>query len=157
MNEVTEPSSSSKDDSQRRELLWNSRQEELIMAWRALSAERCLKHSTKARNYKFMHRLLAAVGIIVPASFSAITQYFPDPWLLAVGFIFTATLNGLQALFKWNTLLLQHNEFAAKYEDFGREIDSELIKPKSFRLACDVFTKVCEMKLNFLTRQAPDI
>ena len=145
------------DDPDRHELLWTNRQEELFHTWRELCGERSVRHGVCAKRNKWRHRIISLCMILIPTCLSGITQVYSPPMLITFGFITNGILSGIQALFNFGGLYVLHNEFSAKYEDFKREMDTELIKPKSLRIACDVYLKSCEMELNALTRQAPDL
>lgn len=145
------------DDPLRKELLWTERQEDLFDTWRSLCIKRTQGHQQQAKYNKWKYRILGTTMIVVPAVLSGVTQIYSPDWLVAFGFTASSLMSGIQNLFNYGGLYVQHNEFAAKYEDFQREIDAELIKPKPYRTACDVYLKSCEMTLNSLTRQAPDL
>lgn len=150
-------SKDSKDNASRKELLWTNKQEELFFTWQQLSLERSYQHNKLAKRCKRKYRLLGLISIILPTILSGVTQYYSPAWLLATGFISSGILNGLSSLFNYGSLYQLHNEYAAKYEDFEREISTELIKPKANRGPCDVYLKRCEMILNSMTRNAPDL
>lgn len=95
--------------------------------------------------------------VLVPATLGGVTQVFSPPWLLALGFTTSSLLSGIQTLFNFGGAYIAHNEYSAKYEDFKREMVTELIKPKAFRQPCDVYLRSCEMTLNAFTRSAPDL
>jgi len=158
LEETTPPSEFiSLDDPARQELLWTNRQEGLFDSWRTLCRNRSQEHQQHAKYNKWKHRALGITMVIVPAVLSGVTQIYDASWLVAFGFTASSIMSGVQSLFNYGGLYIQHSEFSAKYEDFKREIDAELIKPKANRVACDVYLKSCEMTLNSLTRQAPDM
>ena len=95
--------------------------------------------------------------IIVPATLGGVTQVYAPPLLLALGFTASSLLSGVQSLFNFGGAYIAHSEYSAKYEDFQREMRTELIKPKAFRQPCDVYLRSCEMTLNAFTRAAPDL
>ena len=155
--ERTSTNETSEDNPERMELLWTERQEALFRKWQNLCLDRGEEHALSATKNKWRYRVLGLLMVVVPATLGGVTQVYSPPWLLALGFTASSFLSGVQTLFNFGGAYIAHNEYSAKYEDFKREMVTELIKPKAFRQPCDVYLRSCEMTLNAFTRSAPDL
>lgn len=147
----------SEDDPNRVELMWSPTQEELCYSWGSIATKRSKQHLILAKWNKFLFRIFSLLAIIIPTVLTGVTQMYAPPMLIAAGFIVTGIINGISSLFDFGGTYQKHNEYNAKYEDYARDIHTELNKPKAFRQACDVFVSRIEMTLNAFTKQAPDL
>ena len=145
------------DNEERKELLWTDRQESLVSKWHDLCLKRSDQHEKRAKINKTKNWLLSLLMITIPTILSGVTQMYNQQLIVTVGFITSGLLSGYNTLFSYGKKYHQHAEFSVKYEDFAREMETLMAKPKHNRIACDVFLKYCEMTLNAFTRQAPDI
>jgi len=152
-----ERKSTTSEDVSREEMPWETRTEILLRKWIELCESRANQHDAKGKLNKNKFRFLGVLTILLPTVFGGITQVFPLPTLVAMGFISSGVLSGVSALFNFGGNYIEHMVFAAKYVDLARNVTTELIKRRRLRLACDVFLKSTEMALNALTTQAPDI
>ena len=154
---AVEESPPSEDDPLRVELPWTKRSQELIVQFIDVCQTRSRAHDDKCKQHKLYYRLLSSVLSIIPLILVGIHQVYPRPLLSSIGFICTGTLNTLQAILNFGKSYQLHSEFSAKYEDLARSMTTEVCKPKRFRTPCDVFLKECEMLMNALTKEAPDL
>lgn len=150
-------SSTQSADIPRVELMWRKEIQDLFDVWLQTCEVRIEAHAKACKINKFRHRFFGVLTILIPTILSGVTQVYSPPLLVTFGFIINGILSGIQTLFNFGGLYTAHNEYSAKYEDFKRAMEAELVKPRKFRIAADVYLKACEMKLNALTRSAPDL
>lgn len=155
-----ENSPASSMDDLRTELAWEEREEILIQKWIDTCTTRETKHTKKARGVRLSYRILALLSIITPIVFSGVAQLKSEcgPSLITtIGFVVTGILTASHTFLNLGELMRSHFEYAAKYATLITEMDSEMCKPRSQRVACDVFLKRYELLLIQYTQYAPDV
>ena len=144
-------------DQTRLDLLWEDREEAIVSQWTSLCSERSGAHRKAAQSQRTRHRVFGALAIFTPIIFSGVTQYHTEPAVTMIGFVLTGLTSAMNTFFNFSQKMTEHFDYAARYEEMGREISVEVCKPRRFRGACDVFMARCEMKLNALTRNGPTL
>ena len=77
------------------------------------------------------------------------------PLVSSSGMALTSILTGINTFFNHSKKQIQHFEFSAKFFRLATEIEKELSKKKSDRLAADVFVERVSMDYNNLAFNAP--
>lgn len=150
--------SSSNDDPLRKELLWETREESLIEAWCALAIKKSTDHDKAATQFKRLNKIWGLSSLLCNIAFAGLSQLenIPD-FAPTVGFITTGALVAVCTFFEFGTKYQQHSDYCNKYQEFTNSLKVELCKPKSHRIACDVFLAKNQSRLNSLNRSAPDL
>lgn len=149
----------SEDDPLRKELLWQQREENHILTWVDRAEEKSVRHDQAGKRFKSKHHFFGSLSVLFPIVFSALSQVDLQSELpvTTIGFVVSSLLSATCAFFNFSGLCAQHLEFANRYEEYANQLKTELCKPKSGRIACDVFLARNEMQLNSLNRSAPDL
>lgn len=150
----------SRDDSDRVELMWDSREELLVRQWSDAAGIQGEQHEQRARVFKSRHLFFGFLSMFASILFTglssidveAVPSYAPS-----FGFVLTGTLSAICTFFDFATLRSKHGEYANKYREYASEIQVETCKPRRNRVACDVFLQSSQMRLNSLNRNAPDL
>ena len=155
--DLTPPSSNSKDDESRKELLWESREEDLLKMWMEEMKINSLKQGKKARETKKLYALFGVPATLVPIVLSGLSSLEIDPLVNSLLMIMTGSLIGISTFFNLGKKFAQHFEYEHKYDELARELEKELKKPKRHRIACDVYMEKIYMTYNGLNARAPAI
>ena len=155
--EITPPSSSSSDDVNRKELLWESREEELLQKWMDEMIINSKKQGIKARKTKKLYALLGVPATLLPIVLSGLSSLDIDPLTNSLLMIATGSLIGISTFFNLGKKFAQHFEYEHKYDELARELQKELRKPKRHRIACDVYMEKIYMNYNGLNARAPAV
>jgi len=155
--EITPLSSSSNDDENRKELLWETREEELLQKWMDEMVINSKKQGLKARKTKKLYALLGVPATLLPIVLSGLSSLEIDPLTNSLLMIATGSLIGISTFFNLGKKFAQHFEYEHKYDELSRELQKELRKPKRHRIACDVYMEKIYMAYNGLNARAPAV
>lgn len=155
--DMREDAASDSKDCVRTELMWERREEDLIDEWIKLCDQRSVCHDKAAHYQRRNYRVFGALAVFTPITFGGVTQFYTDPLVSMCGFVITGLTSAVSTFFNFGHKMSEHFDYAAKYEELRREMKVEVCRPRRFRSPCDVFLARTEMKLNSLTRGAPDI
>ena len=149
-------SNSSKDDSQRKELLWENREEQIIIDWKNNMKEQSKRHYAAGKKFKKLHEIITLPSIILPVIASGLTQLIqPYPYVASCIMLTIGILTGLNGFYSPATKKERHFNHEALYSILATEIEKELCKPKSMRIAADVYLEKISLKKNHLDSSAP--
>lgn len=155
--EITPPSSDSNDDENRKELLWESREEELLQKWMEEMIINSKKQGLRARKTKKLYACLGVPATLLPIVLSGLSSLNIDPLINSLLMIVTGSLIGVSTFFNLGKKFAQHFEYEHKYDELSRELQKELRKPKRHRIACDVYMEKIYMTYNGLNARAPAV
>ena len=151
---------SSAPDAERLELLWEKSEESVITKWLDEAETRSVDHGIMGKRKKLFHKVFGSRSVVFPIVFAGLSQLklqLEYPVISTVGFILTGVISALLAFFRFDGLTQKHFEYEAKYYEYALMIRSELCKPRTHRIACDVFLKEAQLKLCTLNHSAPDL
>ena len=148
-------SNSSEDNPLRKELLWEFREEELLLKWAAEATTRSTSHDRSAVINKWMHQFWGFLNLFIAIVFTGLTRADTTSYVPTIGFVVTGSISAVCTFFKFAALSERHHSFSNKYSEYTKSIEAELCKHKADRIACDVFINRSEMQLNGLNRAAP--
>ena len=143
-------------DDNRKELLWERREEIVIEEWR----NQCLKNSTAhgkaGKAMKSRYVMLSLPSMIIPMVAGGLSSVLtPFPLVSGATMIVTSILTGTNSFFDFGGKKEQHFHYESAYMELANEIQKEMAKPKPMRPACDVFMERVVNRLNELNRTAP--
>lgn len=154
--EVTPPSSL--DDDQRKELLWESREEHIVSKWAEDCRERSEKHDTKSKEFKVKYRLIGLPSVLIPIILGGFSPLLPCHSLeYSLGLMSAGIFSGLVMFFNYGKKQVEHSTFSNKYFNLVTEIEGEMSKPRKHRIACDVYLEKTKNEYNSLVQSAPDL
>jgi len=155
--DITPPSTGSRDDENRKELLWEEREEELLKIWMNEMVISSKKQGNKARQTKKIYALVGVPATLIPIVLSGLTSLEIEPLVNSLLMITTGSLIGISTFFNLGKKFAQHFEYEHKYDELARELEKELKKPKRHRIACDVYMEKIYMTYNGLNARAPAV
>ena len=147
---------SSKDDSSRKELLWELREEELMLKWKEEMKTQANLHRKKGRQIKKLYAVFGLPASLIPIILSGLSEQFENHMLAYnLLMIFSGTLVGISTFFNLGKRFTQHFQYEHRYLELALDIEKEIRKPKRFRQPCDVYMEAVYLKYCNLNGQAP--
>jgi len=155
--ERTPPSNkSSEDDINRKELLWENREEIQILKWKEIMILKKNNHNNNGKLNKKLYYIFGIPTIIIPLILGSLNGVVE---LNEITFTFLMIANsivaGLNTFMNFSKKSRLHFEFSSKYAEVIVDIDKELSIPKAHRLAADVFIEQIVCKFNSMNNYAP--
>jgi len=147
----------SKDES-RKELLWEAREEELLLKWKIEMEQNSKNHLRSGQKYKRLYAIFGVPATLIPIVMSGMTnQLEAYPLVQSLLMVTTGALVGISTFFNLGKKFAKHFEYQNRYDELSREIEKELKKPKKARLACDIYMERIYMKYSSLNARAPNV
>ena len=154
--DITPPSSL--DDDARKELLWEKREEELIMKWVDDSKVRSLRHGKKAKQYKIKYACVGLPSILIPIVLGGLSPVIPCHTLeYSLVLMLAGLFSGVGMFFNFGKKEVEHATYSNKFFKLVNDVEAELSKPKRHRVACDVYMEKVKNEYNALVLSAPDL
>lgn len=154
--DITPPSSL--DDDARKELLWEKREEDIIMKWIDDCKIRSNKHGKKAKEYKVKYACVGLPSILIPivlGGLSPVVQCHTLEYSLVL--MLAGLFSGCLMFFNFGKKEMEHNTYSNKFFKLLNEVEAELSKPKRHRIACDVYIEKIKNEYNSLVLASPDL
>ena len=153
--DITPPSV---DDDQRKELLWERREESLLLQWCEDCKSRSGQHEKKGNLNKTKFGLFSIPSILIPIILGGVSSVVPCHSLIySLGMMSAGLLGGINAFFNFGKKESEHFEFMNRFFELANEIESELSKPKRHRIACDVYVEKIKQIYNKLCSASPTL
>ena len=135
--EITPPS---KDDENRKELPWESREERIIQKWAKDCKRRSIYHTVKAKQTKLKYSIFGVPTILIPIVLGGVSSVIPCHSIIySVGMMLSGLLSATSMFFNYGKKTEEHFNYGNKFFELSNEIDSELCKPKRHRIDCSVY------------------
>lgn len=148
----------SEDDCNRKELLWEDREEQLILGWCKKLKINSLAHGQKAKKMKQYYNCVSLPAILIPVIASSLSTVLqPYPLAMTGAMLTTSIFTGINGFFNYGKKEQQHFEYEYAYNKLANEIDKELSKPKCHRIACDLYLQIILSEMNRLDSSSPDL
>lgn len=147
----------STDDDNRRELLWEDREENLIMDITRKCEAIAIRHHIKGAVSKRLYAFWGVPGIILPVVVASLNEYLEEKYYASVAMLTAAICNTIGTFFNYGKMSQKHFDIAGKYEELSQEVQMEMCKPKRHRIACDVYLQKTVSKFNNLNSNAPNL
>ena len=145
-------------DTDRHELMWESREESLVERWKTHCIKKRNEHGVKARVMKKRYTALSIPAIVLPlvlSGFSTVLQ--THPLVISGTLMVVAILSGMNGFFNLGRLTQAHYNYEGLYGDLALSIESEMCRPKKARLACDVYLERTRCNISKLDLAAPPV
>ena len=147
---------SSEDDINRKELLWENREEKQILQWMDGMRLKQKNHHKKGGLNKKLFYLFGIPNIIIPLIIGGINGVINLSELsLTYLMITNSIIAGLSTFMNFSKKSQLHYEFESKYDEIVVSIEKELSIPKSHRIPADVFIERISIIYNNLNSYAP--
>ena len=149
--------STSEDDQFRKELLWNSKLDNLMEEYMNTCNNLSIKHSIKSKKYKKLHILFSIPGILISVVLTGISQYIEHYTIITtLSIIVMGLTGGLNTFFNFAKKTEQHSQYENLYLEVYNDIHSEINKPKAHRVSADMYLERIKNKINYLKLNSPD-
>jgi len=141
INEEEQKLSQSSEDGDRVEMPWQSREETFLENLKEDCIHLSNCHEIASKSSKCKYTAFQLPVVILPLVLAGISPYLPEGYnaLRDMCMLGTGLLSGISSFFNFGKKQNQHNEFSGKYQALSAMIHAELIKPRRFRTALDVF------------------
>jgi len=147
---------SSKDDPNRRELLWDRREEKIFHEWIKQSKAKVQIHKRKEKFCKMKNIIFSVPCIVIPIISSGLSGILPCNSLEnSILMMIVGILNCINTFFDFGRKQEKHGIFANRYFSLITEVESELSKPKRDRVACDLYIEKIKQMYNNLHLTEP--
>jgi len=151
-------STSSHDDPNRVELLWDGKVEELVVRWLKVCNTRSEAHSKAASIAKAKYIALAIPSVLIPVVSSGfVAQLEAYQFAITTSFVLTGVLGAIAGLFEYGKKQQEHNHYSYAYAHVARTIELTLAKPKKRRVAADAYLVQISCDIDRLDESAPDL
>lgn len=131
---------SSLDDENRKELLWEKREEDILRGWCKDCRNRSIQHDIKGKQNKLKFGLFGVPAMLIPIVLGGISSIVPCHSLVySLMMMVTGIFSGISVFFNFGKKEQLHFEYVNRFFELANEIDAELSKPKKNRVACDVY------------------
>jgi hypothetical protein len=128
------------DDENRKELLWERREETLLKKWGSDCKNRSIQHDEKGKKNKILFGLFGIPTMLIPIILGGVSSVVPCHSLsYSLGIMGTGLFSGISMFFNFGKKEASHFEYQNKFFELSNEIEAELSKPKRHRIACDVY------------------
>tara|TARA_R110000823_G_C15786269_1_gene485657 strand:+ start:112 stop:606 length:495 start_codon:yes stop_codon:yes gene_type:complete len=128
------------DDENRKELLWERREETLLKKWANDCLNRSLQHDEKGKKNKILFSIFGIPTMLIPIILGGVGSVVPCHSLsYSLGIMGTGLFSGISMFFNFGKKEQLHFEYQNKFFELFNEIEAELSKPKKHRIACDVY------------------
>jgi len=148
-------SDASSEDDVRKELMWEKREENLLKKWLDDMAESSKKQGIAGRRTKKLYAILGVPATLMPIILSGLSSLKVDPIVNSLIMVSTGVLVGVSQFFNLGKKFTEHLEYEGRYDELCKELEKELSKPKSGRVAVDVYMERIYMKYCALNASAP--
>jgi len=159
LNEIiVSDNSDSMDDPERKELLWEEREEKVIEAWQEHCRVASKAHGRKARVMKKRYTCVTLPSILIPVAISGFSTMLTERPLATSGLmVIVSFFSGISGFLNLGQLTEKHFQFQALYADLALDIETEMCRPKRMRGPCDVFLEHVRSQLSKLDLSAPNL
>ena len=148
--------SSSEDALDRVELLWDSRNQDLIIHWGSECKANANLHHKAGKKFKWLYSIIGVPTMLIPVLVGSFaSQLAVSPITQSILMLCSGALSTVSQFFDFSGRSAAHFEYEARYSELASEIDVELVKPKARRLACDVYLERVLNARNRLGSSAP--
>lgn len=151
-------SESSKDDDDRKIMIWTNKIETYLLEIRDKTTEHIKEHRRNYSKYKnFFYGINIPEAIILFVLSSLTMDYKNTNELLTNILTITAgILSLINAFIDPGKLYTQHIQYVHLYEELIQEIDIELVKSKKLRMDADLFLQKINSNYTNLNNKAPN-
>ena len=129
---------SSQDDPDRREMLWRSRAEELVLRTQVDANEAAATHGKAARKARLMYQSLGLPTVLIPLAGSVAAQFLPEAAVTTM-MVASGLCAGVNAFLDYGAKSQRHFEYNARWMELASSIEFEMAKGRADRCAADVF------------------
>ena len=146
------------DDENRKELPWETREEKLLLKWCDDCRKRSKAHDMKGKKNKIKFAIFGIPSILIPIILGGVASVVPCYSIIySTVMMGSGLISGVSMFFNFGKKEQEHFNFMNKFFELANEIESELSKPKRFRVACDVYVEKIKQEYNSLCKHSPTL
>jgi hypothetical protein len=146
------------DDEGRKELLWESREEDLLLEWCTECKKRSALHDIQGKRNKVRFSIFGIPSVLMPIMLGGVSGVVPcNSLIYSLGFMGSGLFSGVNMFFNFGKKAQLHLDYSSKFSELANDILAELCKPKRHRVACDVYLERVKMSFNALCSQSPTL
>jgi len=147
----------SKDDSDRKELLWEDREEKFIQTIEDDCRANSVQLDLIARKKRSCFRLWSVPAMILPLIAASLNEMAPTKikYVSSMIMLISGVCTVINTFFNFGKKSQQFFEYSNKYRELADEISVELCKPKRYRLDCDLVLHTVTVKRNAISSTCP--
>jgi hypothetical protein len=157
VHEHTPPSGSSEDDVLRKELMWETREEEYIRGIASVCSEKFIRHNEYAGWYRLYYSAYGLPAAVLPLIATAAVEYVPQKYVITGLLLGAAICSAVNTFLDFGRKSQKHEDYAGRYGALVAEIDGQLCRPKIGRIACDVMLERVKERFSSLNMSAPPL
>lgn len=146
------------DSVNRKELLWEHREEVVVERWKNHCMKQSQLHGVKARLIKKQYKCLSIPAILIPVGMSSFSSYLlMHPVVTSACLMTVSIFTGLNGFLNLGSRTQSHFNSEGLYADLALGIETEMCRPKRYRLACDVFLERTRSAISKLDLNSPNL
>ena len=146
------------DSINRKELLWETREEAVVEKWKKHCSKQSQLHGVKARQIKQQYKCLSIPAILIPVGMSSFSSYLLTHPIVTSACLMTVSIfTGLNGFLNLGARTQAHFNSEGLYGDLALGIETEMCRPKRYRLACDVFLERTRSAISKLDLNSPNL
>ncbi len=155
-------SNRSSEDDLRLDQPWTNETEALVTTWMNQCFEAGNAHDKAGYKHKRLHKMFSIPNITLPLLFTSLTSVVDEtteayPYINSVGFFLSGVVAGMLNFFDHSSKTEKHFNFAHRYNTIALTVESQLAKPRQFRLPVDVFQSQIRLNIAELNANAPEL
>ena len=134
----TTPRSSSQDNPDRKEVLWRSKLEDLVLRTRDEASTSSSAHGRAAKRARLLYQCFGLPTVLVPLGASVAAQFLPEAAVTAM-MVASGLCAGVNAFLDYGAKSQRHFEYSNRWAELSSSISFEMAKGRADRCAADVF------------------
>jgi hypothetical protein len=148
------------DDANRKELLWDERNENFLKDIQRKAIENSKTQFKKAKHKRYLYIFFSIPCIIIPLSLSILNNIIVDKnimiYINTISLVINVIFSSINTFMNYGKMIEQHCLFKNKFNELNINIQSELMKPKKNRQAADMYIEGIKSQFNSLCNYSPD-
>lgn len=147
----------SKDDSDRKELLWEDREEKYVRSIENDCRANSVLLDLTARKKRACFRLWSVPSMLLPLFAASWNEMAPSDvqWFSSLLMLISGVCTVINTFFNFGRKSQQFFDYSNKFRELADEISVELCKPKRYRMDCDLVLHTVSMKRNSIASTCP--
>jgi hypothetical protein len=155
---MREETPESTDDPNRKELLWEEREENLLLGWATDCKITSELHGLQSKKNKKLYAIFGIPSIFIPIVLGGVSNVIPcNSLIYSLAMMVTGLFSGFGMFYNFSKKEIEHSEYQNKFLELSIDIDLEICKPKFHRVACDLFLERIKLKYTALRNEQPNL
>ena len=146
--------SDSSEDITRTEMMWRDTHEQQLRRWRDIAEYQVGYHRKRYKCYRWLYIMITLPSVVLPVVASTFADKLSSHTsaMLLCG---TGIINGISSALNIGRRAESHSLYDSYWDSYIANIDMELSKPKSGRVACDVYLQKSLDRYMYLNQTSP--